>query len=344
MRPLIRFAFFASLTCMAAILPVLHDATAQDGPRLQVLDARGQNITDTADLTVDFDESFNIIDNPYLADAMLLNYQISLLEKMAERQAEILKISDSFKAMGLPFEEPAPSVGLCKQLPPNAPCIRHYPDLYQPLVSQRKAHYSELQSRASGMPSVSSDDPQARERARKMKEEQERRLAEAKARAAALERATRYQWNDVTCVAGNCTGIITGQRMPGYRATVRKGTRLADGTLVSGIDTHGITVIIDGDRIALRPAPQDSDTSATTATGPAPAVAARPSSVTPVSEESDMPPVISALDAQGAAPGNTEIDITNVPQASATPPVNEPPAMASDSSSDAPALGPSGLF
>lgn len=352
MRP---FALYSLL--FASLLGVAAPARAQDAsqPTLHVEDAGNFE-----DLSVNFDESFNAIENPYLSDSMRLNYQINLLQKMAQRQAELLKISDSFKVLGIPFNEPAPSRGLCAQMPPNAPCMKHYPDIYEPLVSARKNYYREMQERqaaAAGIVIQNANDPAAIEAARKAREEAERKLAEARAKAARLERETRYQWNDISCIAGNCTGVIIGSTMPGYRATVHKGTRLGDGTLVTDVHARGVSVIIDGDRIDLRPAPSGEAGSTAGATGSIARMI--PASVTP-----GVQPVIpgsgartaTAPRASASAPASAT---ATAPSGSVTATDVTTQAPAADQSGQAaqavggdtgststvePALGPSGLF
>lgn len=344
---------------LTALLAMPLPALAQDAnaPTL-VMDEE-----EFADLSVDFDESFNVIDSPYLADSIRLNYQINLLTKMTERQAELLKISDSFAALGLPFQEPAPARGLCAQLPPNTPCMTHYPDLYQPLVDARKAVYEEKRRQAAQaagltLSSGSVDDPAAIEAARKQKEEQMRRLAEAKAKAAKIERETRYLWSDVSCIAMQCQSVIVGgMRAPTYRATVRKGTRLADGTLIEDISTRGVRVIIDGDRIDLRPAPSGDGTDAQSASA---ADAMANVLVMPGTPDGAplSPETIAVNNAVAAAETNTDgVKITNMNAPAAAPQAATPVVDAGSqdagsgtgtgdagTSTVQPVLGPSGLF
>jgi hypothetical protein len=319
------------------------------GPRIDM------ESVDLEDISVNFDDSFNAIDSPYLSGALLLNYQISLLEKMNERQATLLKISDSFAAMGLPFEEPAPARGLCEQLPPNAPCLKHYPELYQVLVDSRKAFYAEQNKKMATGAMIDPNDPAAVERARKAKEEQERRLAEAKAKAAALERATRYQWTDVKCAAGICTGVVIRPKEAGYRATVQKGARLGDGTLITDIHLHGISAVIDGDRIDLRPAPGEAD-GAATATGTATTGTDNdglPDSIVIPNEaaasgsgNNTASTAQSASGQSGSGSSGSSGNLTTANNASAAQiPTPQPPSGDNGGTSTVqPTLGPSGLF
>lgn len=230
----------------------------------QSLDASSLN----NDFGVDFMESFDHIDNPYLADAIKLNYQITLLEKMTARQAELVKIKVAFDALGIPFEEPAPSYTLCTQLPPNTPCLRHYPQLYTELIRSRERHYAELMAQRAvetgvmldisnmDMSKLSEIDPAILERSRKEEAARKKREEEERLAILAEERRNRYQWSEVTCLDKRCSGVVTGDY--GFRATVREGTRLPDNTLVSSVSRTGIDVVIDGEKIALRPLPADA--------------------------------------------------------------------------------------
>lgn len=293
-------------------------------------------------LSVDFDDAFNTIPNDYLSDSMKLNYQISLLEKMVERQSALGKVGDSFSKLGIAFEEPAPPRGICQQLPVNAPCLKAYPDLYSALVSSRKAYYKELEAQSAAVngpaPGVSAEES-AEDKARREKEEAARKEREAK-----KERQSRYTWTNVTCVIGQCHGVIIGanDKNKGFRATVHKGARLPDDTLVQDVSADGIRVSIDGDSIALRPAPGEEPTVAAAGSeGNAAAVMA--------DQLSNAPDVMTP---NGIQKANTQTG--DVPPASIMNVNAAAPQPATQVSSDAvapagqtsaePALGPSGLF
>lgn len=217
---------------------------------------------DMESLTIDFHDAFNSIENDYLADTMKLNYQMSLLDKMIQRQSELAKITESYAALGVPFDEPPPPRGICEQLPANAPCLKYYPELYDALVSERRAHYEELEAKAraaalarnpeAAAAAAAANDPEAAARARKAE-------AERKARIAAQERKDRYRWSDVTCLAGTCRGVIVKPSAPGYQVSVRTGSRLPDGTTVQDVSRAGIRISIAGDVIQLRPVPSEYD-------------------------------------------------------------------------------------
>lgn len=234
---------------MALFLSLCHaKAWAQDG------DANF-NTDELSVVSADFEESFAAIDNSFLADLIKLNYQISLLEKLVERQAGLLQIKETFAGMGMDFKEPPPARGLCEQLPVNAPCLRAYPELHPDLVAARKAYYEELKARAAAsnpVAAVQEGESEEERNARLAREEAAEREANAK-----IERRQRYQWTDVSCVAGQCKGVLVSKARPGYRITVLEGQRLSDGTRISQISADGITVNIAGDTIRVRPAPQE---------------------------------------------------------------------------------------
>lgn len=246
--------------CLLALVGTGSNAFAQDQrpsfslPQI-ITPERGES------LGVDFDKAFNSIENPYLSDTIKLNYQISLLEKMVDRQTELQKISDSYQAMGASFNEPPPPKGICAQLPPNAPCLKYHPELYDNLVDARRAYYEELEAKAreaelarnpeAAAVIAAKEDPEVRARL-------EREAAERKAKAEAREREQRYRWTEVTCSAGNCRGVLVKPAAGSYRATVHEGTRLPDGTLVQRISANGIRVSISGQVIDVRPAPGEA--------------------------------------------------------------------------------------
>jgi hypothetical protein len=294
---------------------------------------------EVANLGVDFDDAFNTIENLFLSDTIKLNYQISLLEKLVARQAQVEKISESYSALGLSFDEPPPPRGICAQLPANAPCLKSYPDLYSALVADRKAHFEEIEAKKhANRPGrkAGESDKQAEARAKK-------EAAEKAAKAAAAERKVRYRWTEVTCLSGQCHGVLIKSAAANYRVTVRNGSKLADGTIVQNVSSDGIRVSIDGDVIAVRPAPGDGDgeTAGQDATSPLENALKNAG----VSAAGDAPPVENnpQMDASRSAAASA---IANAQQGSVTPPT---PAQgggagsSGQSTGEAP-LGPSGLF
>ncbi len=218
-------------------------------------------------LSIDFDEAFNTIENPYLSDTIKLQYQISLIEKLVERQAALKQINESYASLGIKYDAPPPPRGICAQLPSNAPCLEAYPNLYGSLADERRAHYAELKAKADAAIAAAQAAANRASNApvRKEGETDEEAAARAKKEAAArkarndaIERKNRYRWTEVSCLTGDCRGVLVKARDTGYRVTVRPGSRLPDGTVVQQVSTKGIRVSIMGDVINVRPAPGDA--------------------------------------------------------------------------------------
>lgn len=236
-------------------------AYAQEDPVTQGL-TTAQIITqdDVETLSVNFNEAFEAIENPFLSDVIKLSYQITLLQKMVDRQGQLERISESLGSMGASFKQPAPPRGICAQLPPNAPCLKAYPDMYPEIVKARHAYYDDLKAKSNmnntgdaGQKGETAAETKAR-LAREAKAEKERLEKLAKA-----ERQKRYQWTEVSCVRDACKGVLITSKNDGYRATVHRGTVLVDGTIVKDVTPQGIKISIDGDQIAVRPAAAATD-------------------------------------------------------------------------------------
>ncbi|USO06883.1 MAG: hypothetical protein H6866_05375 [Rhodospirillales bacterium] len=315
---------------------------------------------DVDGLSVDFDDAFDSIESPYLSDTIKMQYQISLLDKLIERQSKLEQIATSYDALGIPFTPPPPPRGICVQLPANAPCLKAYPDLYKGLIAERKTHYDDMKkkieaeaeaaARRMGLPVQSAsaaNDPAAAARARKEE-------AERKAKEEAAERKDRYRWTDVTCLTGSCYGVLIKPKEDGYRVTVRPGTRLPDGTLVQQISTSGIRISLKGDVIDVRPAPgEGANTAASGANAAAPAI-----------QENNVGDAMRAADAErarrtpspdfGPTPTSSQQLTSSIvanAQNGANTTSTDAPASAAPSGATSggqtvsqPTLGPSGLF
>jgi len=258
--------FIATLT-LAMAGGIAH---AQEDPVTQGL-TTAEIITqdDVETLSVNFNEAFETIENPFLSDIFKLNYQVTLLQKMVDRQGQLERISESLGSMGASFKQPPPPRGICTQLPPNAPCLKAYPELYPDIVKARHAYYDELKAKSSmnnagdaGPKGETAAETKARlEREAKAEKERLEKLAKA-------ERQKRYEWTEVSCLRGTCKGVLIATKTDGYRATVHRGTVLVDGTVVKDVTPDGIKISIDGDQIAVRPAaaatdaPKQADTAA----------------------------------------------------------------------------------
>lgn len=338
MRRIAVFAvFLGCLTFGSQMARAQEQTPAFDLPRIITID-------DVEDVSVDFDSSFSAIDNAYLSDTLKLNYQIGLLEKLVARQGELQKISESYQAMGVAFEGPPPARGICAQLPVNAPCLKHYPDLYGALAHDRKAYYDDLAAKAlAANPNyVSPEDTGEAEEVRKKAE------AKRQAREAEKERHTRYQWTEITCRGDDCHGVLIQPRKEGYRTTVREGTRLSDGTLVQNVSRHGIRIVIAGENISVRPAvAEEVETEQDQAANP---IADALSGLnTPNGQNFASGPdamsgskaaaasVLANAQAQSTNPGTVQVAPNNST-------AGAPSGVAAGQTMGEPALGPSGLF
>jgi hypothetical protein len=294
---------------------------------------------EVANLAVDFDDAFNTIDNPYFSDTMKLNYQISLLEKLVARQAQVEKISDSYDAMGLAYKAPAPPRGICAQLPVNAPCLESYPDLYSDLVSARKAYYRSLQEKAKASEPGRIAGESDEEVAARMK----KIAAEKAAKAAAAERKVRYQWTDLTCLSTQCHGVLVKATNADARYTVRSGSHLPDGTIVQNVSPDGVRVTIDGESIRVRPAPTNGSAENESGSNPIEAALAKAGVGDAAAAGPDK-----QLDASKAAAAAVIANAGGAPAAPAasiiSPPAPMPASGSAASNAGDPPLGPSGLF
>jgi hypothetical protein len=332
---MIRFcAAVIFLLCAAGAISV---ARAQDAPSLPVV-TEDNKIVEIPELTsVDFNDAFNTIENPFLSDLVKLNYQIGLLDKMVSRQAVIDQIGEVYEKMGVAYKQPLPALGVCKQLPPNAVCIKAYPDLYASYAQERRAYYEALEGQKNidegGVPQESAQEKAAR----LAMEDAIRREREEKA-----SRKTRYQWTDITCRAGTCRGVLISPAVNGYRVTIRQGERLPDGTLIESISANGVSINIGGDKIAVRPAVTDTvDQTA----------AASANNVNTAETNTGAPtsaPTAQAVPAPAAVASNTvdDADLTSNDNVIADT-AAAAPVLSGDTSgqnSIEPAIGPSGLF
>lgn len=318
------------------------------------------SVDDVEMASVDFDEAFNMFDNPFLSDVVKLNYQISLLEKMVERQAELQKIKESFDTMGAKFDLPPPPRGICAQLPANAACLKHYPELYTELVSKRRAYYEQLKAEAAAKdPALKTHEGESKEEAKARREREE---AERKEKLARAERKSRYLWTNIACISGDCRGVLIASQQQGFRATVREGSRLADGTTVESVSKDGIIVRISGDTIRVRPAPGEGTSGEGSSDPSEKFMNAVGSDLGGVSSAASK--VLGNLDSSGSASassatsgGSASTATASASQSTASPAAASTSASGSGTSESGgsgggstgqtiaePALGPSGLF
>lgn len=309
-------------TLFAALFLLAFAVAGQSPVRAQTMPGdpapAGTLSSEAVDLaSVNFDDSFTMIENPFLSDMIKLDYQIGLLTKMVERQSMAEKISESYENLGIAYTPPPPSIGLCRQLPANALCLKAYPDLYTGVVQARKS-YHEAQTEG-----PASDESAAEEAARLAREDEIRREQQERE-----ERRTRYRWTDISCIDGACRAVLVAPGIPGYRATVHAGQTVAENVSVATVSAAGVVLKIDGDIVTIRPAAGDFNE------GPASPAAAPDITSAPA-------PVASAPVAAAPAPARTALTAP-VRGAIANTAISNPNT--DGQAAAEPALGPSGLF
>lgn len=172
--------------------------------------------------------------NPYLEETVALQYQISLLELLVQRQTSIVRLQKAYGELGRPFAGPPPARGICAQLPPNAPCAQHYPELYRAGLE------------AAGFPEI---DLEA------LKEEQPPLVEPVAMPAPPPEAAASdFAWTDIMCAAGVCRAVVTASGNPKSRLSVREGDILPDGSKIVRIGYALVAAEKGGQQIKLLPA------------------------------------------------------------------------------------------
>lgn len=258
--------------------------------------------------------------NPYMNDTLQLQYQITLLERMVQRQSNISRLEKTYLEMGVSYPQPAPPRGICEQIPANVPCFNAYPDLYDialPDIGQLDTEAIEgpETGQAALAPVIAA--PQTEE-----------------------EVLPEYTWAEVSCSAGKCSAVITKQDQSTKRETVRAGDVLGDGTEIVSISGRGVRARIDGKEMDLRPALAPSrGGSASPRFG---AIASASNARDPFSKNSQ------AEDALARSLGNTPPVVAepSEPAAAPTPPVEAQIQKLPDEPIEdpGPPLGPTGLF
>lgn len=268
--------------------------------------------------------------NPYMNDALLLQYQNVMLGKMIQRQNLISRTEKSFMEVGVPFMQPSPPRGICEQLPVNVPCYKAYPDLFPGAVPE----VSELEEGMLEDPvdiGLLLDQPQS---------EVQETIPYVEPQKEPVVALDAYSWAEIMCAGGKCTAVIVKDSL---RRTVHEGDLLEENISVSKITKTGVDIMRDGNVYSLgaTPAPSRGGLSS-------PKYAGRSSDDAPRSVPiQDAFRELSAQSQNRAAP----VAVMPAPQVvSETIPPNDLPASPLGNSSaepvtDAgPPLGPTGLF
>ena len=183
--------------------------------------------------------------NQFLEDTLRLQYQISLLESMIQRQSGIARLEKNYLDLGVSFEQPAPPRGICEQLPANIPCYRAYPELYDivlPEIQQLDLLIEEpLTIEQVEIPPTELDLPEP---------EPENILA-----LPTKSVATQYAWAEILCGGGVCSGVVVKNNDSSKRRTVQVGDTLESGSIeVAEISSIGITLRDGEETIKIDPA------------------------------------------------------------------------------------------
>lgn len=186
------------------------------------------------------------LDNPYLKDALTLQHQIGLLERLIERQTVISQIESAYSEIGLPFHPSPPPREICAQLPASVACSRGYPDLYGKNALDISMDLEDL------LPEIPSPDQvpatalippgSEKESAQSSGTKQEEKIPE------------KYNWAEVSCAGERCKAVLVEVENPAVRKTVAPGDVLSDGSVVSAISFDGVLLSREGKAVPLEPA------------------------------------------------------------------------------------------
>ena len=206
---------------------------------------KGLNLPDEAQLPIIQGKNRFTTQNPYLEDTLELQYQISLLERMVERQAGIARLEKNYMEMGVSFNQPTPPHGICTQIPANIPCFRAYPDLYDIILPE----YSMLELDEESLIIDEND----------LKEPLAKPVANVPPVPAEPDKpaslAMNYRWTEILCGGGVCSAVLVKTTDTNFRRTMQEESVLEDGTItISTISASGVTVKENGKEIELLPA------------------------------------------------------------------------------------------
>lgn len=195
------------------------------------------------------------LNNAYLIDIVKLQYQISLLTDLLERQRNVAEIKQNYDNLGVAFEAPPPPFDLCQLVPVNIPCFKAYPYLYPRIqeIEAREKAKRDAQARAKQV--VSSRPQRAEKLPVKVKA-----VAKAKPKPKKKkEITTPYNWADIFCVGGECRAILVEGSNSNSRQTVFEGDELLDGSKITKITASQVKITKKGKNFDLEPAPAVSD-------------------------------------------------------------------------------------
>ncbi len=169
------------------------------------------------------------IENEYLGNTIQLQFQISLLNQMIQRQGGISRLQEAYSSLGVPFEPPPPPRSICEELPLNMPCHRAYPRLYKYTFT--------------GAPI-----PDPLDITELMDEPEPVEVPDD-----AYEVTTDFTWAEIRCKNLECQAVITEDDRENTRRTVVSGDILADGAEIIRISVKGVQVLKEKTLISLNP-------------------------------------------------------------------------------------------
>ena len=193
--------------------------------------------------------------NKYFTDIIKLQYQISLLQTLIERQKQDQEIQKSFSEMGIPYMPSAPKRTMCEELPLNDLCAMFYMDLYEGQKASNLASKSDdpnatLQDIIDSMPSegkkstgkTAASTGQEQPFGAVKQEEKKKQFNPA------------YKWADISCVKGVCRATLVKDSKE--RVTDYTGSDLAGEDIIVGDISFNNVVLVnkEGERKRLRPA------------------------------------------------------------------------------------------
>lgn len=146
--------------------------------------------------------------NKYFKDIVTIQYQISLLKILNDRQKQNVEIAKAFKEIGLPYKEPPPSKSVCEEIPKNLLCITFYPEIYSDSdiapINNSKEQIS-LQDMINQRPSPKDAEPKVIIHGVK---KQKKKVAPKPKEPEVKVFDPNYKWMEITCSKGQCRALL----------------------------------------------------------------------------------------------------------------------------------------
>lgn len=180
--------------------------------------------------------------NKYFGDITTIQYQISLLNVLVERQRKNKEIQTAMRGIGIPYKEPAPGKSTCVELPKNKLCSKFYPELYdmtiEPIATQTMDGSFQDFINERTLPNTPDIIEQAPPRA---------------------VSKTVYLWTDITCIFNTCRVVLIPAN-GGSRISVKEGDPIGSAYTVEAINASQVNLKDNatGEIIKLQPAPSSA--------------------------------------------------------------------------------------